>query len=153
MVLIMNKKIMIINGPNLNMLGYRNPVFYDNTSWKDYIFSIRSKFCNQIQILDFQSNHEGDIIDKIQEIFFDKDYIGLIINAGGYSHTSIAIHDALEILEIPIIEVHLSNIHKREEFRNHSYITELAKKCIMGEGLKGYELGIQYLLDNYGNKI
>lgn len=138
--------IFIINGPNLNMLGMREPEIYGTQTHEDIV-----KLCTDTgaqygcKILVKQSNHEGVIIDLIQETAVNKNINGLIINAGAYTHTSIAIHDALKLLTIPIIEVHLSDPEKREEFRHISYITPLAKAVIKGKGAAGYVEAIEMI--------
>ncbi len=142
------KNYAIINGPNLNMLGLREPEIYGAQTLGDIIASLsliaKSKNC---QITDFQANSEGAIVDFIHQIFRDK-IDGVVINPGAYTHTSIAIRDALSILKCPIIEVHLSNIHKREEFRHHSFISSIAQAVIAGMGSSGYEYALNYLIDN-----
>ncbi len=134
-------KLIIINGPNLNLLGKREPEIYGSESFEDY-FKVLLKSYADIELVYFQSNHEGEIIDKIHEIGFSFD--GIIINAGGLTHTSVALADALGSVKSPAVEVHISNIHAREEFRKHSYLTPKCKGLITGLGLKGYELAIQY---------
>ena len=138
-------KIIILNGPNLNLLGEREKDQYGNTVLKDIEkncadFAIK----NKIQLTFFQSNIEGELIDKIQKSRIDQD--GLIINAGGYTHTSVAIHDALKILKIPIIELHISNIYNREEFRHKSLISKVAKGIICGFGTDGYLMSLEAVL-------
>jgi len=133
-------KIIIINGPNLNLLGKREPEIYGTETFEHY-FEKLSKAYPAIDLEYYQSNHEGAIIDKLHEIGFN--YDGIIINGGAYTHTSIAIADALGAIETPAIEVHISDIHARESFRHHSYFT---KKCIgiyVGMGLKGYEVALK----------
>ncbi len=140
-------RIDIINGPNLNLIGTREPEIYGTRSLDDYLKSLSSSFADCV--LDtFQSNHEGELIDRIQQSKAD----GLIVNLGGYSHTSIALHDALKSLSIPIIEVHISNIHAREEFREKSITGRAAKGIITGLGLEGYSLAIQYLIKAISDK-
>ena len=135
-------KIIILNGPNLNLLGEREKNQYGNFSLKDV-----EKKCkeysneNDIKLTLFQSNIEGELVDKIQNSRDSQD--GLIINAGGYTHTSVAIHDALKILKIPIIELHISNIYNREEFRHKSLISKVAKSVICGFGVDGYLMSLQ----------
>ena len=135
-------KIIILNGPNLNLLGEREKNQYGNFSLKDV-----EKKCkeysndNDIKISLFQSNIEGELVDQIQKSRDNQD--GLIINAGGYTHTSVAIHDALKILKIPIIELHISNIYNREEFRHKSLISKVAKSVICGFGIDGYLISLQ----------
>jgi 3-dehydroquinate dehydratase-2 len=137
--------ICIINGPNLNEIGTRQPEIYGTLNFQDAMDLWQSKFPD-LKIELFQSNHEGGIIDYIQEKKIECS--GFIINAGAYSHTSIAIADALRSVHLPIIEVHLSNIFQRESYRHHSYISEVAKGCIVGMGMQGYELAIQSLLED-----
>ena len=136
-------KIIIINGPNLNLLGKREPEIYGSKSFEDYFGELKSVFPT-IELEYFQSNHEGEIIDKIHEIGFS--YDGIILNAGGLTHTSVALADALGGVKTPAVEVHISNIHTREEFRKHSYLTPKCKGLICGLGLKGYELAVSYLV-------
>ncbi|WP_336517461.1 type II 3-dehydroquinate dehydratase [Pollutibacter soli] len=136
--------ITIINGPNLNLLGKREPDVYGNTSFEDYLQKLRSAF-PEIDIEYYQSNVEGEIINKLQEAGFAKD--GIIINPGGYTHTSVAIGDAIAAIKSPVVEVHISNIHAREEFRKLSHVSAKAKGTIAGLGLKGYELAIRFLLE------
>ena len=135
-------KIIILNGPNLNLLGEREKNQYGNFTIKDI-----EKRCNDFAIQNnlelslFQSNIEGELVDKIQNA--RTDYNGLIINAGGYTHTSVAIHDALKILKIPIIELHISNVYNREEFRHKSLISKVARGVICGFGADGYLMSLQ----------
>jgi 3-dehydroquinate dehydratase II len=136
-------KILIINGPNLNLLGKREPEIYGSTSFEDYFETLKTKF-SDLELHYFQSNIEGEIIDKIHEVGFDFDAI--LINAGGYTHTSVAISDAIAGVTTPVLEVHISNIYKREEFRHKSIITKECVGMISGLGLKGYELGIRFFL-------
>ena len=137
-------RVLIINGPNLNMLGIRQPEVYGYATYSDLV-----RYChNQAEILDidlvcFQSNHEGEIIDKIQEAY--KNFDGIIINAGAYTHYSIAIMDALKSVNIPSIEVHLSDIYQRESYRHISYIKEACIKSIIGLGFEGYKLALETL--------
>lgn len=139
------KKILILNGPNLNLLGKREPQIYGNRTFVDYLKTIEAQFPD-VQIHYFQSNHEGEVIDKIHELGFTID--GIVINAGAYTHTSIAIADALSAITAPAVEVHISNVHARESFRHHSYLSAKCKGVIVGLGLKGYELAVRYLLAN-----
>ncbi|WP_194976099.1 type II 3-dehydroquinate dehydratase [Aquiflexum lacus] len=136
-------KICIINGPNLNLLGKREPEIYGSTSFEDYFETLKTKF-SDLELHYFQSNIEGEIIDKIHEVGFDFDAV--LINAGGYTHTSVAISDAIAGVTTPVLEVHISNIYKREEFRHKSIITKECVGMISGLGLKGYELGIRFFL-------
>ena len=137
------KKILILNGPNLNLLGKREPGVYGNQSFEDYLVDLRNLFPDT-EIHYFQSNHEGAMIDKIHETGFSFD--GIIINAGGYTHTSVALADALSAVTTPAVEVHISNIHAREAFRQHSYLTRVCKGMICGLGLKGYEMAVRYIV-------
>jgi 3-dehydroquinate dehydratase II len=134
-------KLIIINGPNLNLLGTREPEIYGSESFEDYFKKLKVKY-KDIEISYFQSNHEGEIIDKIHEIGFSFD--GIIINAGGLTHTSVALADALGSVKTTAVEVHISNIHAREEFRKHSFLTPKCVGLITGLGLKGYELAVDF---------
>ncbi len=133
-------KILILNGPNLNLLGKREPEVYGNQTFEDYFEVLQSKF-EDVQLSYFQSNIEGEIISKIQEVGFS--YDGIVLNAASYTHTSIGIGDAVKAIETPVVEVHISNTHKREEFRHVSYISSGAKGVILGFGLQSYDLAIQ----------
>ena len=136
-------KIIIINGPNLNLLGKREPDIYGNQSFEDYFEDLKIKF-PQISLTYFQSNVEGELINKLQETGFSFD--GIILNAGAYTHTSIAIGDAVKSIQAPVVEVHISNTFSREDFRHQSFIAPNAKGIIVGFGLKSYDLAIQSLL-------
>lgn len=136
-------KLIIINGPNLNLLGKREPNVYGNQSFEDYFLELKQKF-SAVELHYFQSNIEGEIIDKLHEIGFL--YDGIVLNAGGYTHTSVAIGDALKAIATPVIEVHISNTFARESFRHQSFISPNAKGVIIGFGLKSYELGVLSLL-------
>lgn len=136
-------KIIIINGPNLNLLGKREPEIYGSTSFVDFYKELQNKH-QSIELSYFQSNIEGEIIDKLHEVGFD--YDGIILNAAAYTHTSVAIGDAVKAIETPVIEVHISNVYAREEFRHHSYVSPNAAGIIIGCGLNGYELAIQRFL-------
>ncbi len=135
-------KILILNGPNLNLLGKREPDVYGNTSFEVYFSQLQQRFGN-CELSYFQSNHEGAIIDKIHEVGFS--YDGIVLNAGAYTHTSVAIHDAIKAVTTPVIEVHISNIHTREEFRHKSMIAAACKGSVVGLGLTSYDLAISYL--------
>lgn len=137
------KNILIINGPNLNLLGKRQPEIYGSSGFEDYFNQLKELF-SDVNLTYFQSNHEGALIDKIHEVGFT--YDGIVINAGGYTHTSVALADALSSVTTPAVEVHISNIHAREKFRHHSYLTPVCKGMICGLGLKGYELAVRYLI-------
>ena len=136
-------KIIIINGPNLNLLGKREPEIYGTTSFEEYFESLKGQFPN-VDLHYFQSNIEGELIDKIHAVGFSFDAI--LLNAGGYTHTSVAISDAIAGVNTPTLEVHISNIYKREEFRHKSIISKECVGMISGLGLKGYALGISYFL-------
>ena len=134
------KKILILNGPNLNLLGTREPEIYGHQTFEQFLDILREKFEKQLDIEYFQSNEEGAIINKLHEVGFK--YEGILLNAGGYTHTSIAIADAVSSIKTPVIEVHISNVHARESFRGHSYLSPNCKGIIVGFGLRGYELGL-----------
>ena len=136
-------KIIIINGPNLNLLGKRQPEIYGSQTFEAYFQILQSTFVD-IDLEYFQSNHEGKLIDKLHEVGFS--YDGIIVNLGAYTHTSIALMDAISSIETPVVEVHISNIHARESFRLHSYTGKNAKGVITGLGLKGYELALRYFI-------
>ena len=136
-------QIAIINGPNLNLLGKREPEVYGTATFEDYFESLKTKFPH-IQFSYFQSNIEGELIDKIQEFGFS--YTGIILNAGAYTHTSIGIGDAVKAITTPVIEVHISNTFSRESFRHQSYISPNVKGVIIGFGLKSYDLAIEAFL-------
>ena len=142
----MNNKIIIINGPNLNMLGLREINQYGKISYDDLCNLIKTHSKNKVQIEFYQSNIEGEIVSRVQEII-DQDIDALIVNPGAYTHTSIAIRDALAILNIPIIEVHLSDINSRENFRKTNLITDLCELSIIGKGANGYIEAIEYLYE------
>jgi 3-dehydroquinate dehydratase-2 len=137
-------KIIIINGPNLNLLGKREPDIYGSQTFEDYFASLKSKF-PQIEIEYFQSNIEGELIGKIQETGFS--YDGIILNAAAYTHTSVGIGDAVKAIETPVIEVHISNTFSREAFRHQSFISPYAKGIILGFGLQSYELALLSFLN------
>lgn len=134
---------MIINGPNLNLLGKREPEVYGSMTFEDYFGELQNKF-DIIQLEYYQSNIEGELIDKIQEVGFS--YDGIIINAGAYTHTSIGIGDAIKAIETPVVEVHISNTFNREDFRHISHISPGAKGVILGFGLSSYDLALQSFL-------
>jgi 3-dehydroquinate dehydratase-2 len=135
--------ITIINGPNLNLLGKREPEVYGKQSFEDYLGELRGKF-PQVNFEYFQSNVEGELINELQRAGFAAD--GIVINPGGYTHTSVAIGDAIAAIPAPVIEVHISNVHAREDFRRMSHVSAKAKGTIAGLGLKGYELAVRYFL-------
>jgi 3-dehydroquinate dehydratase II len=136
-------KIAIINGPNLNLLGKREIDIYGNMPFEEFLVQLKKKYANQA-ISYFQSNIEGEIIDELQRVGFDHD--GIVFNPGGYTHTSVAIGDAVAAIKTPVVEVHISNVHAREEFRKLSHVSGKAVGSIFGLGLKGYELAIDYFL-------
>lgn len=136
-------KIQIINGPNLNLLGKREPSIYGSVTFEDYLAELRKQY-GDIEIDYYQSNIEGELIDKIHEVGFDVD--GIVLNAAAYTHTSIALQDAIHAVNAPVIEVHISNVHAREEFRHTSMISCVCKGVILGFGLDSYRLAIESLL-------
>lgn len=151
-------KILIINGPNLNLLGRREPGIYGAQTFEDYLEKLRQDY-PQVEISYFQSNHEGEIVDRIHVAGFgneanlnyqpSKDWQrvdGIVLNAGAYTHTSVAIHDAIKAISVPVIEVHISNVHQREEFRHHSFISPAASGIVIGFGIEGYRLAVEGLL-------
>jgi len=139
--------ILIINGPNLNLLGKREPSIYGNSTFEDYFSKLKEKF-PEISLEYYQSNIEGEIVGKIQEYGFT--CRGIILNAGGYTHTSIAIRDAIASITTPVIEVHISNTLSRESFRHLSVIGPVCKGCIMGFGFHSYDLAVQYFKNQIG---
>ena len=137
--------LLILNGPNLNLLGKREPEIYGEDTFDDFMLHLKGKYVDaDVDLAYFQSNHEGEIIDKLHEVGFE--YDGIILNAGAYTHTSVAIADAISAISSPVVEVHISNVHKREEFRHHSYISRVAEGIIVGFGLRGYELAVEYFI-------
>jgi len=136
-------KILILNGPNLNLLGVREPGIYGSSSFDSYLPQLRGRF-PAVDIEYRQSNIEGEMIDIMQEVGFS--YDGIVLNAGAYTHTSIALQDCIRSLKCPVIEVHISNVHKREEFRHHSYISCVCKGVICGFGLDSYRLAVEAIL-------
>ena len=139
-------QITIINGPNLNLLGTREPDVYGKQTFEQYFGTLQKRFPD-IRFRYFQSNIEGELIDELQRAGFSAD--GIIINPGGYTHTSVAIGDAIAAIKSPVIEVHISNVHAREEFRRLSHVSGKAKGTIAGLGLRGYELAVQYFVSNH----
>lgn len=133
------KRILILNGPNLNLLGKRAPDVYGTKSFEEYFVKLQAIFPN-LDLQVFQSNIEGEIVNKIQETHWD----GMLLNAAGYSHTSVVIRDAVEAVDTPIVEVHISNVAGRESFRHTSMITPVAVGCVFGFGLKSYEIALRY---------
>ncbi len=151
-------KILIINGPNLNLLGKREPGIYGSQTFEDYLTQLRAAY-PQVEINYFQSNLEGGIVDALHEAGFpgvidenrkgETSPDGIILNAGAYTHTSVAIHDAIKAISVPVIEVHISNVHQREEFRHHSFISPAAAGIIIGFGMESYRLA----LESFVNRI
>ena len=136
-------QIIIINGPNLNLLGTREPNTYGNTSFQTYLDLLKTVF-PALDLHYYQSNIEGEIINKLHEVGFT--YNGIVLNAGGYTHTSVAISDAIAAIEIPVVEVHISNVHAREDYRHHSLLAKNCKGVVTGFGLKSYEMAIDSFL-------
>jgi 3-dehydroquinate dehydratase-2 len=136
-------KIIIMNGPNLNLLGKREPEVYGTNTFEDYLKTLQSKF-SAVHLDYFQSNIEGELIDKLHEVGFA--YDGIILNAAAYTHTSVGIGDAVRSIETPVVEVHISNVHSREDFRHKSFIAGNAKGVIFGFGLQSYDLAIESFL-------
>ena len=139
------KKIQIINGPNLNLLGVREPGIYGSSSFDDFLPVLRQRHPG-VEIDYFQSNIEGELINRMQEVGFS--YDGIVLNAGAYTHTSIALLDCIRSLKCPVVEVHIINVHKREEYRHHSMISAGCLGVICGFGLESYELAVQGLLSH-----
>ena len=137
-------EILIINGPNLNLLGKREPGIYGASSFEDYLKELKAKYPDH-NLSYFQSNIEGELVGQIQEA--DGKMDAILLNAGAYTHTSVAIHDAIAAIHVPVLEVHISNIYKREEFRHKSLISAQCEGMISGLGLLGYQLGIDYFLE------
>ena len=135
-------KLYIINGPNLNRLGTREPSIYGNLTMEQCLEDLRKRYAEKVEIDYFQSNVEGFLIDKLQEAD-DAHYDGIILNAGAYTHTSIALRDCIKSLHVPVIEVHLSNVHAREEFRHHSMLSAVCKGVIAGFGMHSYRLAVE----------
>ncbi len=133
--------ILIINGPNLNLLGKREPEIYGSLSFDDYFSSLEKKYPD-LNLHYFQSNVEGKLIDKLHEVGFSFD--GIVLNAGAYTHTSIALADAIAGIKTPVIEVHISNVYARERFRHHSYLSPHCTGCIIGFGLEGYDMAVRF---------
>ncbi|MEO1655509.1 MAG: type II 3-dehydroquinate dehydratase [Bacteroidota bacterium] len=143
-------KIIIINGPNLNLLGKREPEVYGSQTFEAFFEQLRGKY-SVIQLAYFQSNHEGALVDKLHEVGFL--YDGIILNAGAYTHTSIALADAIAAIETPVLEVHISNVHAREEFRKTSYLAAKCTGSIIGLGLFGYDLAISYFVQAHKQSL
>jgi len=137
--------ILILNGPNLNLIGTREPELYGDLSMEEVYGTLKEKF-SDLSIHYYQSNHEGAIIDKLHEVGFS--YAGIILNAGAYTHTSIAIADAIKSIQTPVIELHITDVMQREKYRHHSYLTDCCVHHIIGKGTDGYEMGIKHFIDN-----
>lgn len=138
-------RILIINGPNLNLLGLREPEIYGNLSMEDFIKATQADY-PAVDIEYYQSNHEGDIIDELHEVGFDTNLNGVVLNAGAFTHTSLAIADAIKAIKVPVVEVHISNVHAREEIRHRSLISAVCRGVIAGFGMDSYRLAIEALL-------
>lgn len=143
-------KIQIVNGPNLNLLGIREPGIYGSDSFESYLPKLKVLYPD-VEIEYYQSNVEGELINKIQEVGFSAD--GIVLNAGAYTHTSVALHDCIRAIKSPVIEVHISNVHQREEFRHNSFISAACKGVICGFGLDSYRLAVEVIVrsDDKGN--
>jgi len=138
------KKILILNGPNLNLLGTREPEIYGAQTFEQFLEILQDKFGEQLEIFYFQSNEERVLINKLHEVGFS--YDGILFNAGGYTHTSVAIGDTIAAITTPVVEVHISNVHAREDFRKLSHVSAKADGTICGLGLTGYQLAIEYFI-------
>ena len=138
-------RVIIINGPNLNLLGQREPSVYGADSFEAYFATLQRAY-PQLELSYFQSHHEGALLDKLHEVGFS--YDGIILNAGAYTHTSVALHDAIRAITTPVVEVHISNTFAREAFRHHSYISAVAKGVIVGFGMESYRLALESFLFN-----
>ncbi len=138
-------KILIVNGPNLNLLGQREPGVYGSESFEAYLPKLQAQY-PEAEIEYYQSNIEGELLDKIQEVGFS--YDGIVLNAGAYTHTSVALQDCIRAIKTPVIEVHISNVHKREEFRHHSFISCACQGIICGFGMDSYRLAVDYFIHN-----
>jgi 3-dehydroquinate dehydratase II len=140
----MPKTIHIVNGANLNLLGKREPAIYGSQSFEAYFAQLQAAFSPH-ELLYFQSNHEGNLVDYLHEVGFESS--GIVLNAGGFTHTSVVLADAISAIPAPVVEVHISNIFARESFRHHSYLSPYCKGMITGLGLEGYRLAIDFLLN------
>ena len=136
-------KILLLNGPNLNLLGTREPEIYGHQSFEDYFETLKINF-PKVELEYFQSNHEGALLDKLHEAGFSAD--GIVLNAGAFTHTSVALADAIAAITTPVIEVHISNVHRREPFRHHSFLSAHCVGSIVGLGLEGYRLAVLWFL-------
>lgn len=146
-------KIAIVNGPNLNLLGRRNPSLYGTQTLDEVIRGLETQF-PQVTIEPFQSNHEGEIIDYIQSLITSgKEFVGMVINAGGYTHTSVAIRDVVEMCTFPVVEVHITDIRQREPFRRLSLLTDVCKHTILGHGTVGYIEAVRWILEHHATTM
>ncbi|MFM2267865.1 MAG: type 3-dehydroquinate dehydratase [Bacteroidota bacterium] len=142
------KKILILNGANLNLLGRREPEIYGTATFEDFFEVLKIQCQEKIELEYAQSNHEGALLDHLHRVGFDSaTYEGIVLNAGAYTHTSIALRDAISAISLPVVEVHISNVHAREAFRHHSHLSGVCVGSIVGLGLKGYELAIRFLVE------
>lgn len=149
----MKKQVWIINGANLNLLGKREPSIYGNTSFEDYFEILKNDFSDdKIALHYFQSNHEGEIIDKLHQIGFSSEIIGIVLNAGAFTHTSVAIADAIASISTPVVEVHISNTFAREAFRHKSYLSKNCVGVIVGFGMESYRLAVDYFINQLQTK-
>ncbi len=139
------KKILIVNGPNLNLLGRREPGIYGSEGFDDYLAALRKRYEGMVDIDYFQSNCEGELIDRLQQAGFGE-ADGIVLNAGAYTHTSIALGDCIRAIKTPVVEVHISNVHAREEFRHHSMLAAACKGVICGFGLDSYRLAVEAMI-------
>ncbi len=139
------KKILIVNGPNLNLLGRREPGIYGSEGFDDYLAALRKRYEGKVAIDYFQSNCEGELIDRLQQAGFGE-VDGIVLNAGAYTHTSIALGDCIRAINTPVVEVHISNVHAREEFRHHSMLAAACKGVICGFGLDSYRLAVEAMI-------
>lgn len=140
------KKILILNGPNLNLLGRREPSVYGSRTFEDYFRELSEAFRGRAELVYCQSNVEGELIDKIHEVGFSFD--GIVLNAGAYTHTSIAIADAIRAVATPVVEVHISNVYAREPYRHHSFLAEACRGCIAGFGMDSYRLAVEGIIND-----
>ncbi|MBP3213078.1 MAG: type II 3-dehydroquinate dehydratase [Prevotella sp.] len=139
------KKILIVNGPNLNLLGRREPDVYGSQSFDDFLSELRSRYAGQVELSYYQSNVEGELVNRLQEAGFGE-VDGIVLNAGAYTHTSVALGDCIRAIEAPVVEVHISNVHAREAFRHRSLLAAACRGVICGFGLDSYRLAVEGLL-------
>ncbi len=143
----MKKRVLILNGPNLNLLGKRETEVYGSKDFESFFLALKKNFEDEVTLEYYQSNIEGELINKLHEVGFS--FEGIIFNPGGYTHTSVALHDAIKAISSPVIEVHMTNIHSREEFRHVGITSAASLGVVSGFGLWSYEMALQFLLDNY----